>query len=301
MGILSEARSPHVVPPSPVDGKKPDGATDSDSKSNTPRRASGTSSTLPNSQVAAATSSTAKLPVVSEPSPSPQYTVGKQKAPTGRKKKRTAVRPGQARTDDSYGTLLETRSHGSTGAGKDADTLSVSSQASSLDGGRESVDGGRESVCSNASEQKSTTEDLLQARGETSRSGSPQPPVSVARSPMADESKEKGSLSSGARQTDAEALKTAVEPLVDVSFDGGTKSKRGHEAERPLAPKKPDSQTDSLEAGSSDQRLLAEVFSKESSPMPQAAESANYEVELSPSDRLTVLLQTSENNLGIIR
>ena len=293
MGILSETRSPHVVPPLPVDNK-PDGATDSDSISSTPRRASGTSSSLPGFQVAAATLPTTKLPAGSKPSLS-QHVVGKQKAPAGRKKKRTAVRPGQARTDDSFSTLLEAGSHGRTGTGKDADSLSVSSQVSSLDGGRESV-------CSSTSEQKLTAEETKE---ETSPSGSPQPPLSVARSPVADEGNRKGPLSLGAQQTDTQSSKTAVQQLVDISSDSRAKSKgekqQEREPERPPALKEPDSRADDLEAGSSEQQLLAEVFSKESSPMPQAAETANYEVELSPSDRLTALLQTSENHLGNIR
>ena len=226
--------------------------------------------------------------------PAPKKNVGRQQPPTGtKKKKKIAVRPGQAKVDSSFGgLLLETVSQK-----KDPDSLSVSSQASSLDGGKDSV-----SMSSSSSEvHKLIVEEthkvetgapgssgLRDREGDMKQSdntnsvdkpsdldgeGSRTELVSVSNSPP-----ERTSEGDDSKGEDRGGVRTPVEEQPEVKF-----------SETAV-------ETDSKP---SDTQLLAEVFRKEQeSEGPQ--QSANYTVELTPSDKMTALLQSYDSNLGNI-
>lgn len=241
--------------------------------------------------------------VLSTTSPPPRVQrVGKQQPPSGTKKKRRAVRPGQGRTDDS----LEIAQISST---KDPDSLSVSSQASSLDGGKESV-----SMSSSSSElQKLAAEETHKTKEETGEQVYSQTEeeeggrkCSTNQKHVGDTETKPSDLDGGGvsrigqtisdsqpeRTSDGDDLKggdllceegavatTAVEEQPEAGESQG--------AERNLAAEENGTEP-------SETQLLTEVFASGSQPL------ANYEVELLPSDKLTALLQSCDSNLGNI-
>lgn len=244
--------------------------------------------------------------VLSTTSPPPRVQrVGKQQPPSGTKKKRRAVRPGQGRTDDS----LEIAQISST---KDPDSLSVSSQASSLDGGKESV-----SMSSSSSElHKLAAEETHKAKEETGeqvysqiethgeeeggkcstnqkRAGDTETKPSdpdgggvsrIGQRNISDSQPERTSdgddlKGGGLLREEGSVATTAVEEQPEAGESQG--------AERSLTAEENGSKP-------SETQLLAEVFASGSQPL------ANYEVELLPSDKLTALLQSCDSNLGNI-
>lgn len=237
--------------------------------------------------------------VLSTTSPPPRVQrVGKQQPPSGTKKKRRAVRPGQGRTDDS----LEIAQISST---KDPDSLSVSSQASSLDGGKESV-----SMSSSSSElHKLAAEETHKAKEETTETHREEEggKCSTNQKRVGDTETKPSDPDGGGvsrigqinisdsqpeRTSDGDDLKggdllreegsvatTAVEEQPEAGESQG--------AERSLTAEENGSKP-------SETQLLAEVFASGSQPL------ANYEVELLPSDKLTALLQSCDSNLGNI-
>ena len=230
------------------------------------------------------------------PPPRTQH-VGKQQPPSGTKKKRRAVRPGQE--------TVPQRS-----SARDPDSLSVSSQASSLDGGKESV-----SMSSSSSElHKLAAEETHKATEETGEE---------VYSQTETRREEEGGRKCSANQSHVGDAK--IKPL-DSGGEGVTSTEQGnvrpertsegdsskggdvlHEEgvvvtaaveEQPGAGKDQGAERSltAVENGSgpSETQLLAEVFASGSKPL------ANYEVELLPSDKLTALLQSCESNLGNI-
>lgn len=245
--------------------------------------------------------------VLSTTSPPPRVQrVGKQQPPSGTKKKRRAVRPGQGRTDDS----LEIVQISST---KDPDSLSVSSQASSLDGGKESV-----SMSSSSSElhklaaeethkAKEETGEQVYSQTETDKEEEGGRKCSTNQKHVGDTETKPSDPDGGGvsrigqtnisdsqpeRTSDGDDLKggdllreesavatTAVEEQPEAGESQG--------AERSLTAEENGTEP-------SETQLLAEVFASGSQPL------ANYEVELLPSDKLTALLQSCDSNLGNI-
>lgn len=227
--------------------------------------------------------------------PAPKKNVGRQQPPTGtKKKKKIAVRPGQAKVDSSFsGLLLETVSQK-----KDPDSLSVSSQASSLDGGKDSV-----SMSSSSSEvHKLTVEETHKV--ETGAQGSSGPEAlrdregDMKQSDNTDSVDKPSGLDGEGGRTELVSVSNSPPERTSEGDDSKGEDRDGVRTPVEEQPELKLSET-AVETDSkpSDTQLLAEVFRKEQeSEGPQ--QSANYTVELTPSDKMTALLQSYDSNLG---
>lgn len=228
--------------------------------------------------------------------PAPKKNVGRQQPPTGtKKKKKIAVRPGQAKVDSSFsGLLLETVSQK-----KDPDSLSVSSQTSSLDGGKDSV-----SMSSSSSEvHKLTVEETHKV--ETGAQGSSGAEALRDREGDIKQSAI-DSTHSVDKPSDLDGEGSRIE-LVSVSNSPPERTSEGDDSKgedrdgvrTPVEEQSEVKLSETADSKPSDTQLLAEVFRKEQeSEGPQ--QSANYTVELTPGDKMTALLQSYDSNLGNI-
>lgn len=228
--------------------------------------------------------------------PAPKKNVGRQQPPTGtKKKKKIAVRPGQAKVDSSFsGLLLETVSQK-----KDPDSLSISSQASSLDGGKDSV-----SMSSSSSEvHKLIVEETHKV--ETDAQGSSglrdrEGDMKQSAIDNTDSADKPSDLDGEGGRTELVSVSNSPPERTSEGDDSKGEDRDGVRTPMEEQPEVKFSET-AVETDSkpSDTQLLAEVFRKEQeSEGPQ--QSANYTVELTPSDKMTALLQSYDSNLGNI-
>ena len=219
--------------------------------------------------------------------PAPKKNVGRQQPPTGtKKKKKIAVRPGQAKVDSSSQK-------------KDPDSLSVSSQTSSLDGGKDSV-----SMSSSSSEvHKLTVEETHKV--ETGAQGSSGAEALRDREGDIKQSAI-DSTDSVDKPSDLDGEGSRIE-LVSVSNSPPERTSEGDDSKgedrdgvrTPVEEQSEVKLSETADSKPSDTQLLAEVFRKEQeSEGPQ--QSANYTVELTPGDKMTALLQSYDSNLGNI-
>lgn len=230
----------------------------------------------------------------SSQAPALKQNVGRQQPPTGtKKKKKLAQRPGQAKVDSSFGgLLLETVSQK-----RDPDSLSVSSQASSLDGGKDSM-----SMSSSSSEvHKLTVEEAHKAETGVQDCSGPE----ALRDREAGERKQSAidstdgvdkpsDLDGGGSRT--ELVSVSDSPPERTSGGDDSKGDDGDGVRTPVEQQsevKPSETAVESDSKPSDTQLLAEVFRKEQ-------ESPNYDVELTPGDKMTALLQSYDSNLGNI-
>lgn len=228
----------------------------------------------------------------SSQAPALKQNVGRQQPPTGtKKKKKLAQRPGQAKVDSSFsGLLLETISQK-----QDPDSLSVSSQASSLDGGKDSV-----SMSSSSSEvHKLTVEEAHKVETGIQDCSGPD-----ALKDGEGERKQSAidSTDSVDKPSDLDGRGSRTE-LVSVSDSPPKRTSEGDDSKgddedgvRTQPEVKPSETAVKSDSKPSDTQLLAEVFRKEQ----ESEGSANYDVELTPGDKMTALLQSYDSNLGNI-
>ncbi len=264
---------------------------------------------------------------------SPHRPIGKQLPPTGvkKKKKRTAFRPGQEVTEIPLSTPE--------GLGvRDPDSLSVSSQSSSFDGGKDSV-----SIGSSSSElHKLVADELIKVDVLEAASGPPPispslPPELHVSSKKSDEQGPSRVPTSGSPVKRKELTPPLLSPgkgvavsgkstveatgeLVDISSEKGKPAAQARES-LGVTPGDREGEGEKEKTirskASPVQELLAEVFTEPAkggeSPKEREVDEkgergsetdgqgANYEVELTPADRLAALLQSSDSNLGSVR
>ena len=257
---------------------------------------------------------------LNKPPPKP---VGKQQPPSSKKKKkRTAFRPGQEVVEGASSGQEVVSPIGGTST-KDPDSQSIGSQASSFEEGKISIN-------SSSSElHQVLSEDLLRgdderdddtgslkskpADGDTPICPQEQTPSSTVptETPMNHEETKPPSLSSkkGAAVSGKSTVEATVE-LVDTSSDNKQHKPKTTGDNSKLKGKVAEADVTTTRT-SPDIQLLAEVFveserveereKEREQDKKDVAIEANYEVELTPSDKLTALLQSSESNLGNIR
>ena len=232
----------------------------------------------------------------SSQAPALKQNVGRQQPPTGtKKKKKLAVRPGQAKVDSSFsGVLLETVSQK-----RDPDSLSVSSQASSLDGGKDSV-----SMSSSSSEvHKLTVEEAHKVETGVQDSSGPEAlrdgegERKQSAIDNTDSVDKPSDLDGGSSRT--RLVSVSDSPPERTSEGDDSKADDGDGVRTPVEQQpevKPSETAVESDSKPSDTQLLAEVFRKEE----ESEGSANYDVELTPGDKMTALLQSYDSNLGNI-
>ena len=235
--------------------------------------------------------------------------VGRQQPQTGlrKKKKLKAVRPGQGKAEEGGG--LEVQRRGSSTANRDTDSLSLSSQASSLEGTGSGYSGVRDdsSLADSPKQPVRTSEGTSQPSTSSSLSlgaavDSPHEDTAsttISLPPQRDDSgsADASKVGSAVDQTQegCEQPASAMEEdtdgavkLVELSRDSDTSPTGEAKLEKV--------ETDALTLASEDVQLLTEVFTPSPSPQP-----ANYDVELSSADQLAALLESSQSGLDRIR